>query len=237
MATAAQSQEDVSRNVGIEMTASLDIGRSVEMVNSIAEEEEQKVDDTDAVQVDENGDPLPTVLKVKSVLYAGHDTTINDMLDLVIERDEDKNLRKMRYKQTKDERRKLQENVFVETLSRLTECTKGKFEARFGDEDMKRKPEYNLNYCMGPAKELQDQYNKLVDDAQYEINSLHQMIDSKKLDIAKLIKENNKFLCSAGEKYSWKQYEKTLAVERVMNERLINQLVKHRNIDQLVTEG
>ena len=80
------------------MTASLDIGRSVEMVNSIAEEEEQKVDDADAVQVDENGDPLPTVLKVKSVLYAGQETTINDMLDLVIERDEDKNLRRMRYK-------------------------------------------------------------------------------------------------------------------------------------------
>ena len=50
-------------------------------------------------------------------------------------------------------------------MKRLTECTKGNFDALHGEEQMKRKPEYNLRYCIGPATELLDQYNKLVDDA------------------------------------------------------------------------
>ena len=249
LVTAAQSVEEVSRNhqLGIEVTASLDIGqsleigKSVDLANSVEDDQlrlsEDADDDTNQQPIDENGDPLPTMLKVQRSVLDADDPNLNGMLDLIIERDEDKRLRKMRYRQTKEERLQLQSNVFDETLKRLTECVKGKFEATFGEEDMKRKPSYNLNYCMGPPKELQQQYNKLVDDAQYEVNNLHQMIDSKKLDIAKLMNENNKYLAAAGAKRSWKQYEKTLAVERVMNDRLINQLVKHRTINDLVTEG
>lgn len=79
----------------------------------------------------------------------------------------------MRYKQTKAERNKLTTDFIEQTMKRLTECTKGNFDALHGEEQMKRKPEYNLRYCIGPATELLDQYNKLVDDAQFEINSLH----------------------------------------------------------------
>ena len=39
-----------------------------------------------------------------------------------------------------------------------------------------------------------DQYDKIVDDAKYEIDGLQKMLESKKLDVAKLVKENNKFL-------------------------------------------
>ena len=52
--------------------------------------------------------------------------------------------------------------------------------------------------------ELLEQYNKLVDDAKYEIDGLHRMLDSKKLDISKLMRENNKFLVNSGGKKSWK---------------------------------
>ena len=76
-----------------------------------------------------------------------------------------------------------------------------------------------------------------MDDAQFEINSLHQMIDSKKLDIAKLVKENNKFLAASGSKKSWQQYEQSLAVERVVNTRLLDKLMKHKSIDDLISEG
>ena len=46
------------------------------------------------------------------------------------------------------------------------------------------------------------------------------MLETKKLDIAKLKRENNKFLANSGGKTSWRQYESLLATERVMNERL-----------------
>lgn len=85
--------------------------------------------------------------------------------------------------------------------------TGGNFNATYGDEQSTRSPEYNLKYATGPMQELVDQYNKLVDDSQYEINGLHRMLDSKILDMQKLIKENNKFLAGAGHKTSWRAYE------------------------------
>ena len=85
--------------------------------------------------------------------------------------------------------------------------------------------------------ELVQQYNKLVDDAQYEINGLHRMLDSKKLDISKLTKENNKFLSNAGGKLSWKQYESLLANERVTNERLYGALSRKNTTIKLLQEG
>ena len=63
------------------------------------------------------------------------------------------------------------------------------------------------------------------------------MLDTKKLDIAKLIKENNKFLAQSGSKRSWQQYEKTLAVERVVNDRLINRLAQTHDVAELVEKG
>ena len=46
------------------------------------------------------------------------------------------------------------------------------------------------------------------------------MLDSKKLDMAKLVAENKRFLTNAAEKASWKAYEGQLANERTKNERL-----------------
>ena len=50
-------------------------------------------------------------------------------------------------------------------MARLEEKTGGNFMATFGEEQIRRKPEYNLTYSIGPAVELIEQYNKLVDDA------------------------------------------------------------------------
>ena len=51
--------------------------------------------------------------------------------------------------------------------------------------------------------ELVVQYDRLVDESQYEIDGLHRMLYSKKLDISKLVRENNKFLTRAGDKSSF----------------------------------
>ena len=63
------------------------------------------------------------------------------------------------------------------------------------------------------------------------------MLNSKKLDIAKLVKENNRFLAKANEKRSWRAYEKSLANERVTNTRLISELSKRHEIKDLVDDG
>ena len=79
----------------------------------------------------------------------------------------------------------------------MMEVTDGHFKATFGEHQVTRNADYNMKYATGPMLELIEQYNKLVDDAQYEINGLHRMLDSKKLDINKLRKENNRFLGNA----------------------------------------
>ena len=143
----------------------------------------------------------------------------------------------MKYKQSRAERETLFSEVMESTLERMKEITGGEFLATFGDEQETRKPEYNLKYATGPMRELVDQYNKLIDDAQYEINGLHRMLDSKKLDISKLVRENNRFLTGAGSKTSWKAYEQLLANERTTNERLQDHLAKKHGQDKLLIEG
>ena len=225
----------------VEINQSLEMGQSVKVGQSV----EQKVDDDDnknekepesspkEEEKQEQPKPAQEEEKKEGVLtgQVRIPTLTRDMLDLVVEKDSQKRLRYMRYKQTKAERAQLAVDFTQEILARLSECTKGKFEARFGEEEMTRKAEYNLKYCSGPGMELLDQYNKLVDDAQYEINSCHGMLDTKKLDIAKIIQENNKFLAQSGSKRSWQQYESTLAVERVVNDRLINELAKSYKVE------
>lgn len=68
----------------------------------------------------------------------------------------------------------------------MEEVNGGEFKARFGEEHELKTPQYNLKYAIGPVLELVEQYNRLVDDARYEIDGLHKMLDSKKLDKAKL---------------------------------------------------
>ncbi len=94
-----------------------------------------------------------------------------------------------------------------------------------------------MKYCFGPALDLIESYNKMGDDAQYEIDEQHKMLASKKLDIAKLVKENNKFLAGAGSKSSWKAYEQRLANERITNKRLIENLNVNVEMEMLITEG
>ena len=81
-----------------------------------------------------------------------------------------------------------------------------------------------MMYCMQPGTGLIGNYNRLVEDAREEINSLHSIFDSKKLDCAKLTRENSKFLGENGSKRSWMKYEKLLGIERVVNTRLIDKL-------------
>ena len=63
------------------------------------------------------------------------------------------------------------------------------------------------------------------------------MLASKKLDIAKLVKENNKFLAGAGSKSSWIAYEQRLANERITNKRLIENLNLNVDMGDLIMEG
>ena len=124
-------------------------------------------------------------------------------LELEVIRNEREELIKMQYKQGKEERQQIVMDVRDETLKRMSEVVDGNFKATFGDEQITRKPEFNLNYATGPIQEMVEQYNRIVDDSQYEINGLHRMLDSKKLDISKLVRENTKFLTGAGDKTSW----------------------------------
>ena len=121
----------------------------------------------------------------------------------------------MEYKQTAEERSGLAKLINAKTMERLMEVTGGEFNATFNDEDKPRNAMYNLKYASDPSGELIEQYNRLIDDTQNEINALHNMLSSKKLDKSKLLKENNKFLAASGEKYSWGKYEELLANERV----------------------
>ena len=143
----------------------------------------------------------------------------------------------MEYKQTAEERSGLAKLINAKTMERLMEVTGGEFEATFNDEDKPRKAAYNLKYASDPSSELIEQYNRLIDDTQNEINALHNMLNSKKLDKAKLLKENNKFLAASGEKYSWHKYEQLLANERVAAERIQGLLLKKNSINKLLDEG
>ena len=71
-------------------------------------------------------------------------------------------------------------------MKRLKEATGDQFLALHGEDQLQRDAAYNLKYCTLPIRELLEQYNKLVDDSQVEIDGLHRMLDSKRLDISKL---------------------------------------------------
>ena len=88
-------------------------------------------------------------------------------------------------------------------MKRLEEKTNGVFAATFGVEQIPRKPQYNLDYMSIPIMELIQQYVKIVDDSQMEIDNLHRMLDSKRLDMTKLQQENNRSLALFGSKKSW----------------------------------
>ena len=140
----------------------------------------------------------------------------------------------MQYKQTEEEREKLTTDIMDQTMERLKECNGGVFNALFNDESKPRKPEYNLKYAAGPSLDLINQYTRLVEDSQTEINGLHGMMSSKKLDKSKLLVDNNKFLAQYANKYSWGKYEEQLANERVTTERLTEMLLKKHNMNTLL---
>ena len=120
-------------------------------------------------------------------------------------------------------------------MERLVEVTDGVFDSLFNDQP--REPEHNLKYASQPASDLIEQYTRIVDDSQTEIDALITMFESKKLDKSKLHRENNKFLAQIGGKTSWQQYECMLANERVTGERLQELLLKKNKIDVLLDEG
>ena len=83
---------------------------------------------------------------------------------------------------------------------------------------------YNLKYCVFPCLDIIGQYVKIVEDSQKEIDGIHRMIESKKLDKTKLVQENNKSLVIFGNKKSLQQYETCLANERIINKRVLGEL-------------
>lgn len=60
--------------------------------------------------------------------------------------------------------------MHANTLKRMEEVTGGQFKATFDLEQVTKSAAYNLKYVTTPMVELVDQYNKLVDDSQHEID-------------------------------------------------------------------
>ena len=143
----------------------------------------------------------------------------------------------MRYKQTEEERQKLLDDVTEETKRRLDAIMNGRYMATYGEDGGTRDANFNLKYATQPMADILSQYNHIVGNSQGEIDSLHRMLSTKKLDKMKLEQENNKYLAINGKKHSWQCYEGRLANERVMNMRLQDILRKTFTVDKLVDEG
>ena len=79
-------------------------------------------------------------------------------------------------------------------------------------------------YCCEPLQELVGEYNTFIEKTEADNEGVTRMLDAKDLDIAKLKKENEKFLSINGEKESWKKYEEMLGKERLMNKILFEKL-------------
>ena len=127
--------------------------------------------------------------------------------------------------------------MLEETMRRLREVTGDKFDTHFGEHHEVKSAEYNLKYCSGPIKELIEQYNQVVDLAQFEINEIHSMIGSQKLDLVNIEKENTRFLSQYKGRLAWDEYELQLAIERVKCQRLQDCLLQRVTLDHLVEEG
>ena len=63
-----------------------------------------------------------------------YDFLKDEQLELVVERNEREQLMKMAYKQTKEERKKLLEEVNSNTMKRLTEVNGGNLQATYGEQ-------------------------------------------------------------------------------------------------------
>ena len=70
----------------------------------------------------------------------------------------------MRYKQTKEERQNLLNDVTQETRKRLDEIMKGEYNATFGEDGVKRDANHNLTYATQPMADILAQYNHLVEN-------------------------------------------------------------------------
>ena len=58
--------------------------------------------------------------------------------------------------------------------------------------------EENIKYCSEPYIQLISRYSILVDESRMEIDGLNQVLEEHNMDIAKLNKENEKYVMLAG---------------------------------------
>ena len=89
--------------------------------------------------------------------------------------------------------------------------------------------EENIKYCSEPYIQLISRYSVLVDESRVEIDGLNQVLEEHNMDIAKLSKENEKYVQLAGvgaAKRTWTQYEELLGLERIVNRKFLSMLAE-----------
>ena len=130
-------------------------------------------------------------------------------------------------KQGKEDRERLKQNVVDQALQRM----------RFvlGPDAT----EEQVEYCAEPYLSLIGRYSNLVDDSRVEIDGLNNVLEDQNMEIAKLSKENEKYLMLAGvgqAKRTWGAYEDLLGAERIVNRKFIS-MVAEESKNKLIKAG
>ena len=99
--------------------------------------------------------------------------------------------------------------------------------------------EEQIEYCCEPYLSLMERYSTLVDDSRIEIDGLNKVLEDQNMEIAKLSKENEKYLMLAGvgqAKRTWGAYEDLLGSERIVNRKFIS-MIAEESKNKLVKAG
>ena len=78
-----------------------------------------------------------------------------------------------------------------------------------------------------PYLSLVDRYAVLVDESRVEIDGLNGVLENQNMEIAKLSKENEKYMMLTGvgqAKRTWGAYEDLLAQERIVNRKFVSMI-------------
>ena len=110
---------------------------------------------------------------------------------------------------------KLKENIVEQTLQRIKYV--------LGE----NATEENIYHVAEPYLSLVDRYAVLVDESRVEIDGLNGVLENQNMEIAKLSKENEKYMMLTGvgqAKRTWGAYEDLLAQERIVNRKFVSMI-------------
>ena len=130
-------------------------------------------------------------------------------------------------KSSQEERLRLKENII--------EQTKGRIRFVLGP----HASEENIEYVAEPYMGLMEKYSGIVDESRVEIDGLNKVLETQNMEIAKLSKENEKYLMLTGvgqAKRTWAAYEDLLGTERIVNRKFIS-MMADQSKDRLVKAG